>query len=130
MIKRLLVVAVVAGAAGLAGCVSALPPSRPYAPAVNPPPPVPDVQVTYTCKSGRTIKALYQTEKATLNFDDQRHWMAISPSYEDSRYVDDKLEWWTTGTAAGDKGTLYAHESDGRTGAVLDDCVVPYGEGR
>lgn len=122
MLRNLTTLALVAG---LAACASGPSERSVYAPPANPAPPPLDQQDTYRCDSGRTIDALYQSDKATLRFDGQTHRMGIALSGSGARYIGDGLEWWTKGSGPGSLGTLYRHEDDGTAGATLDTCAVP-----
>ncbi len=79
--------------------------------------------VTYQCESGLAIQASYPTDDtATVDYDGQTLSMTIAVSGSGARYVGDELEWWTKGNGPGAEGTLFRHNSDETTGALVEQC--------
>ena len=58
----------------------------------------------YRCEDGRTARASYQGERATLEIDGRAYALRTAISGSGARYVGEGLQWWT-------KGLEHAHLS-------------------
>ncbi|MCW8936104.1 MAG: MliC family protein [Gammaproteobacteria bacterium] len=78
----------------------------------------------YQCKSGETIVVTYPSnESATVQYKASKHNLKIAVSASGSRFVGDKLEWWTKASGPGSEGTLFSHMADGTTGEIIERCT-------
>lgn len=78
----------------------------------------------YRCDSSEMIVASYASaDSATVRYKGNTYNLQIAVSGSGSRYVGDKLEWWTKGSGAGSEGTLFRHMADGTTGDRIEQCT-------
>ncbi|MBS0315690.1 MAG: MliC family protein [Proteobacteria bacterium] len=113
-------IAAVAAAAALAGCTAPAPPT-----AANAEQPAADAWV-YRCASGEMVEARYRRSDDTLTvrYTGQLVLMHHAISADGARYAGEGLEWWSRGSNIGAPGTLFRHEADGSTGAVIETCTL------
>lgn len=83
-----------------------------------------DMPITYQCNSGRIVKASYHSSTTVIvEYEGRAREMLIAISGSGARYVGGGLEWWTKGMGPGAAGTLFYHQDDGSTGAIVEMCV-------
>lgn len=79
----------------------------------------------YLCESGDTITASYPTTNKTIvTYKRNEIEMKIAVSASGSRYVSDKLEWWTKGIGSGSSATLLNHNANGTSGDTIEFCTA------
>jgi membrane-bound inhibitor of C-type lysozyme len=117
---RPVAVAIAAVAAALAGCTAPAPPT-----AANAEQPAGDAWV-YRCTSGETVEARYRRsdDALTVRYAGRVVLMHHAISADGARYAGAGLEWWSRGSNIGAPGTLFRHEADGSTGAVVENCSL------
>lgn len=95
----------------LSGCAGA--PKIPVQPAV----------ATYECESGALIQASYlDTDHARIAYQGRTRTLTIAVSASGARYVGEGVEWWTKGSGPGSSGSLFAYQSDGASGELIETC--------
>lgn len=78
----------------------------------------------YQCQSGEKIVVNYQsTETILLQYQGSDYKMSAAISASGSRYITNDIEWWTKGSGAGAKGTLFRHFTDGGSAQVIESCT-------
>ena len=78
----------------------------------------------YQCQSGEKIVVDYQsTETILLQYQGSHYKMSAAISASGSRYITNDIEWWTKGSGAGAKGTLFRHLTDGGSAQVIESCT-------
>ena len=78
----------------------------------------------YQCQSGEKIVVNYQsTETILLQYQGSDYKMSAAISASGSRYITNDIEWWTKGSGAGAKGTLFRHLTDGGSAQVIESCT-------
>lgn len=80
---------------------------------------------TYLCDSGQRIQTRHpDTDSVALQFDAKpARVLQLAVSASGARYVGQGLEWWTKGSGPGAAASLFRHEADGSSGALLDRCA-------
>ena len=77
----------------------------------------------YQCESGLSVAATYpSTETTKVEYQGANYTMQVAVSASGARYVGDALEWWVKGSGTGSKAMLLAHEADGSSGKVIEQC--------
>src|SRR5699024_6001330 len=80
---------------------------------------------SYACENGATIVASYpDVDSAIIQYQGGSHALHIAKSASGARYVGGDIEWWTKGSGAGSRGTLFRHNEDGTSGQRLAFCTA------